>query len=52
MVLADVLGQRVHSAFLALPGLAGAGLTLAGVTGSCGIARRLALAPCNRRAVA
>jgi rhodanese-related sulfurtransferase len=42
------LGALVHPAFYGLSGLAGAGLTFAGVTGVCGMARLLALAPWNR----
>lgn len=48
-VLAGVaLGALVHPAFYALSGFVGAGLTFAGVTGSCGMARLLGMAPWNR----
>ncbi len=46
-----VLGFLVHPAFFGLAAFVGAGLTVAGVTGFCGMARLLALAPWNRRAV-
>jgi hypothetical protein len=46
------LGFTVNPAFFALAGLVGAGLTVAGATGFCGMARLLALAPWNRRASA
>ena len=45
-----VLGFTVHPAFFGLSGFVGAGLLMAGVTGFCGMARVLALAPWNRRA--
>lgn len=51
VLLGVVLGGLVHPAFFALSGFAGAGLIFAGVSGFCGIARVLALAPWNRRAV-
>lgn len=47
-----VLGFALHPAFFALSGFVGAGLTYAGATGFCGMARVLALAPWNRRAAA
>lgn len=51
LVLAGLaLGWLVHPGFLLLSAFVGAGLTLAGVTGFCGMARLLALAPWNRRA--
>jgi len=46
------LGTFVHPGFHALSGLVGAGLIFAGVTGFCGMARLLALAPWNRGATA
>jgi rhodanese-related sulfurtransferase len=50
LVLAGVaLGGLVHPAFYALSGFVGAGLTFAGVTGFCGMARLLGMAPWNRR---
>jgi rhodanese-related sulfurtransferase len=53
LILAGVLlGFAVHPAFFGLSAFVGAGLTLAGATGFCGMARLLALAPWNRRAAA
>jgi rhodanese-related sulfurtransferase len=43
------LGFFVSPAYLILSALIGAGLTFAGATGFCGMARLLALAPWNRR---
>ena len=49
LVLAGVsLGALLHPAFYGLAGFVGAGLTFAGVTGFCGMARLLRLAPWNR----
>jgi rhodanese-related sulfurtransferase len=42
------LGFLVHPAFLGLSAFVGAGLTFAGATGFCAMARLLALAPWNR----
>jgi len=51
LVLVGVLlGFAAHPAFFALSALVGAGLTFAGVTGLCGMARLLRAAPWNRRA--
>jgi rhodanese-related sulfurtransferase len=51
LVLAGVaLGVTVAPVFLILSAFVGAGLTFAGATGFCGMARLLALAPWNRRA--
>jgi rhodanese-related sulfurtransferase len=51
LVLAGVvLGVLAHPAFLGLSAFVGAGLTFAGVTGFCGMARLLAAMPWNRRA--
>jgi len=47
-----VLGLTVSPWFLGVAGFVGAGLTFAGVTGFCGMARLLALAPWNRPASA
>jgi rhodanese-related sulfurtransferase len=48
LVLAGVaLGFIVHPAFFGLSGAVGAGLTAAGATGFCGMARLLRLAPWN-----
>ncbi len=53
LVLAGVvLGLMVSPWFLGLAGFVGAGLTFAGATGFCGMARLLALAPWNRPASA
>jgi rhodanese-related sulfurtransferase len=51
LILAGVaLGLLVHPAFFGLAAFVGAGLTFAGVTGFCGMARLLAMAPWNRAA--
>jgi rhodanese-related sulfurtransferase len=53
LVLAGViLGFLVHPGFFGIAAFVGAGLTFAGVTGFCGMARLLALAPWNRRPAA
>jgi rhodanese-related sulfurtransferase len=53
LVLAGVaLGFLVHPAFFAVSGLIGAGLTFAGASGFCGMAKLLALMPWNRSAQA
>ncbi len=53
LVLASVvLGLGVSPWFLGVAGFVGAGLTFAGITGFCGMARLLALAPWNRPASA
>jgi len=44
------LGFTIHPAFFGLSAFVGAGLTVAGATGFCGMARLLALAPWNRAA--
>jgi rhodanese-related sulfurtransferase len=43
-----VLGASVSGIFYALAGVVGAGLTFAGVTGTCGMANLLRLMPWNR----
>lgn len=43
-----LLGLLVHPGFFAVPAFVGAGLGVAGLTGFCGMARLLALAPWNR----
>lgn len=48
-LLGVILGYAVNSAFFLLSGFVGAGLTLAGVTGFCGMARVLNIMPWNRR---
>jgi rhodanese-related sulfurtransferase len=50
LILAGVaLGYLAGPMFYLLSGFVGAGLTVAGVTGFCGMARLLALMPWNRR---
>jgi rhodanese-related sulfurtransferase len=44
-----VLTLTVHPGFIAIPAVMGAGLTFAGISGWCGMARLIALAPWNRR---
>lgn len=51
VVLGVVLGVWVAPAFLALPAFIGAGLTFAGVSGWCGMAKLLALMPWNRHSL-
>lgn len=46
------LGATVHPGFHALSGAIGAGLLFAGLSGWCGLARLLILAPWNRRTAA
>lgn len=49
LVLAGIaLGFTVHPVFFGLSAFVGAGLTFAGVSGFCGMAKILALAPWNR----
>jgi len=51
LVLAGaILGATVEPGFVWLSAAIGAGLTFSGVTGFCGMAKLLALAPWNRRA--
>ena len=53
LVLVGVgLGLTVSPAFLGLTAFIGAGLTVAGATGFCGMARLFALMPWNRRSAA
>lgn len=53
LVLAGTLLSLLFArAFIALPLFVGAGLMVAGITGFCGMARLLALAPWNRRLTA
>ena len=49
ILLGVLLGYTVSSGFFLLSGAVGAGLTFAGVTGFCGMARLLAIMPWNRR---
>jgi len=52
LVLAGVvLGWLVAPGFYLLSGFVGAGLTMAGITGFCGMAKLLAVMPWNRRAL-
>ncbi len=52
LVLGGVLlGLSLDPLWLGLPALVGAGLTFAGASGWCGMARLLALMPWNRRAM-
>ncbi|MDO4904908.1 MAG: rhodanese family protein [Lautropia sp.] len=50
ILLGTVLGMSVSSWFHLMAGFVGAGLVFAGVSGFCGLARLLMLAPWNRRA--
>jgi rhodanese-related sulfurtransferase len=52
VVAGVVLGLWVSPAFLALSAFVGAGLTFAGVSGWCGMAKLLAVMPWNRRPAA
>jgi rhodanese-related sulfurtransferase len=45
------LTLTVHPGFIAIPAFMGAGLIFAGLSGWCGMARLIALAPWNRQAV-
>ena len=49
ILLGVLLGYTVNGGFFLLSGAVGAGLTFAGVTGFCGMARLLAIMPWNRR---
>lgn len=48
LLTGSVLGYFVSPAFFLLTGLIGAGLTVAGLTGFCGLARIMAAMPWNR----
>lgn len=50
VLLGVLLGFAVHPGFFGLSGFVGAGLTFAGVSGFCGMARLLAVMPWNRKA--
>jgi rhodanese-related sulfurtransferase len=52
VLLGVLLGQFVSSGFYVVPAFVGAGLTFAGVTGWCGMAKLLSLMPWNRLASA
>ncbi|HAT1611885.1 TPA: DUF2892 domain-containing protein [Raoultella planticola] len=49
ILLGVALGYGVSSGFFLLSAFVGAGLTFAGITGFCGMARLLAVMPWNRR---
>ena len=51
VLIGVLLGLAVTPAWFGLSAFVGAGLTFAGVTGFCGMARLLMLAPWNRRAI-
>ncbi len=51
VLIGVILSLTLSPWFLAVSAFVGAGLTVAGVTGFCGMARLLTLAPWNRRAV-
>lgn len=51
VLLGVALGLAVSPVFLGVSAFVGAGLTFAGATGFCGMARLLAVMPWNRRAV-
>jgi rhodanese-related sulfurtransferase len=52
VLLGVALGFAVSPAFFGVSAFVGAGLTFAGVSGFCGMARLLAMMPWNRRATA
>lgn len=52
ILIGALLGVLVHPSFWALSAFVGAGLLMAGVTGFCGMAKVLAMAPWNRTAKA
>jgi rhodanese-related sulfurtransferase len=52
VLLGLLLGRFVAPELYALPALVGAGLTFAGITGWCGMAKLLALMPWNRQSAA
>ena len=52
VVIGVLLGLLVAPGWFGFAAFVGAGLTFAGVTGFCGMARLLMLAPWNRRASA
>jgi rhodanese-related sulfurtransferase len=51
VLIGVLLGALVNPGFYALPGIIGAGLVFAGVSGFCGMAKLLALMPWNRTAL-
>ena len=50
VLLGVILGYLINPAWYGLAGLVGAGLMFAGISGFCGMARLLSLAPWNRTA--
>ncbi|MFT3998170.1 MAG: DUF2892 domain-containing protein, partial [Asticcacaulis sp.] len=48
LLIATLAALFVHPLFVLLAGFFGAGLTFAGLSGFCGLARLLALMPWNR----
>src|SRR5262249_13653235 len=52
VLIGVLLGYLASPLFYVVAGFVGAGLTLAGVTGFCGMARLLAVMPWNRRSAA
>ena len=50
VLLGVILGYLINPAWYGLAGLVGAGLMFAGISGFCGMARLLFLAPWNRTA--
>jgi rhodanese-related sulfurtransferase len=48
VLLGSILAYAVHPAFLLLTGFFGLGLSFAGLTGFCGLARLMALMPWNK----
>ena len=49
MLIGVILGWTISPVFYGLSAFVGAGLTFAGVTGFCGLARLLAIMPWNRQ---
>ena len=52
VLLGVLLGQFIASGFYVVPAFVGAGLTFAGITGWCGMAKFLAFMPWNRPSAA
>ena len=48
ILIGSILSYTIHPAFIILTGFFGAGLTFAGITGFCGLARLLACMPWNK----
>lgn len=49
LIASVILGHAAHPAFYWIPAFLGAGLTFAGLTGWCGLARLLAMMPWNQK---